>query len=198
MIKSQFGVVGNSIRTAEGYYLDLMNPDPAKISIEDIAIGLSNCCRFSGQLPRGIFYSVAEHSCLASKLCYEEWGCRRVALSVLLHDASEAYMGDCVKPLKNLLPGWKAIEDKLQSVIYDKFDVDQSEIVDAYDMAMLRTEKEQLFPGDRTSWNGFEHIEAAPVTILGMAPREARDLFLVLFEKLYRPIESTEKEQEEA
>jgi len=107
-------------------------------------------------------------------------------------------MGDCVKPLKNLLPGWKAIEDKLQSVIYDKFDVDQSEIVDAYDMAMLRTEKEQLFPGDRTSWNGFEHIEAAPVTILGMAPREARDLFLVLFEKLYRPIESTEKEQEEA
>jgi hypothetical protein len=60
MDEKAFGCVGSTIRLASGRYLDLAEPDPAVITIEDIAAGLSKLCRFGGQISR--FYSVAEHS----------------------------------------------------------------------------------------------------------------------------------------
>lgn len=87
--------------------------------MQDIARGLSHLCRFAGQLPR--FYSVAQHSLLVAQLVNKEH--RRLAL---LHDASEAYMGDLSRNLKHhpLLEGYRLLESRLQSTIYVAFDVD--------------------------------------------------------------------------
>lgn len=88
--------------------------------MSDIARGLSNCCRFSGQLPRD-FYSVAQHSLLVASLVCQEARIRRAAL---LHDASEAYLGDMTRNLKHhpSLAGYRKIEKKVQRAIAERFD----------------------------------------------------------------------------
>ena len=106
--------VKDSIRTVSGRYIDFKNLSPDVIDIEDIAHSLSMQCRFGGHVPT--FYSVAQHSVECSL---------RVSkpnrLEGLLHDASEAYMLDMPKPLKNLLPDYEKIEDELMSIIAQKY-----------------------------------------------------------------------------
>jgi len=77
-----------------GGTFDILNPRAEDVRIEDIAHALSQQCRFTGHTKT--FYSVAQHSVLASTLVAapdELWA--------LLHDASEAYMGDMNRPLKH-------------------------------------------------------------------------------------------------
>jgi len=84
------------ISTISGKIIDLRNPQPRDISIRDIASGLSKICRFGGQCNQ--FYSVAQHSVLVAHLVRAEY--KRYAL---LHDATKAYLGDVIKPLKVIL-----------------------------------------------------------------------------------------------
>ena len=108
---------GNHIRTFTGLYIDVFDPTPDMICIEDIAHGLSNVCRFAGQIPE--FYSVAHHSVLVHNRVQKEF-----RLQALLHDASEAYLGDMPSPIKRKLPAYKNVEKKLMKVIADKFGFD--------------------------------------------------------------------------
>ncbi len=75
------------IATSTGKHIDFVNITPDQICIEDIARGLSNECRFAGQLES--FYSVAQHSVYVSQIVPPEY-----ALEALLHDAAEAYIKD--------------------------------------------------------------------------------------------------------
>lgn len=104
------------IRTASGRRIDLERLRGEDIDIHDIARGLSHCCRFAGQLPH--FYSVAQHSVLVSQLVDP-----RVRLAALLHDASEAYMGDLSRNLKHhpLLQGYCEIEHDVQTTIESQY-----------------------------------------------------------------------------
>ena len=106
----------NSIRTYTGKVFDLAVMDPDSICIEDIAHGLANTARFAGQLPK--IYTVAQHSWLVSDMASED-----MKLTALLHDASEAYLGDMPSPFKSMMPDFKALENKLMSVIAKKFDI---------------------------------------------------------------------------
>lgn len=101
------------IRTVSGQYVNVFNPDPETILIEDIAHSLSMQCRFGAHLPE--FYSVAQHSYSCSLITL---GCK---LEALMHDASEAYLLDIPKPIKQRLLNYKEIEDGLMKVIADKF-----------------------------------------------------------------------------
>lgn len=105
----------NCIRTYTGKYLDVFNPDPEMICIEDIAHALSHTARFSGHLTK--FYSVAAHSVWCAKFVKRD----EFKLAALLHDASEAYLTDVPRPIKKQLPQYKVIEDNLMRVIADKF-----------------------------------------------------------------------------
>jgi uncharacterized protein len=78
-------------------------PHPHQIDIRDIAHGLSLLCRFSGQCP--YFFSVAEHSIYVANNLPDN-----LKLEGLLHDASEAYLGDLPRPVKVGLPEYNAIE----------------------------------------------------------------------------------------
>lgn len=102
------------IRTFSGQYVNVFDPDPDTILIEDIAHALSRQCRFGGHLPK--FYTVAQHSVLCAVSVPSEH-----ALAALLHDAGEAYMLDIPSPIKNRLPEYKKIEDNLMQVIAKKF-----------------------------------------------------------------------------
>ena len=102
-----------SVETYSGQYVDLLNPDPKTIRLEDIAIGLANTARFAGQTTR--FYSVAEHAVRVSRIVPTPWA--------LHHDSHEAYIGDIIAPLK------KVLRDRAPGVL--------AEIANALDFAIM-------------------------------------------------------------
>lgn len=102
------------LTTYFGNKVNLLDPDPETIDIKDIAWALSNLCRFVGHIKE--FYSVAQHSLLVSEMS-------DYSLEGLLHDATEAYLGDISSPLKIALPDYKKIEANFHRVISEKFDL---------------------------------------------------------------------------
>ena len=102
--------------TYTGKVIDPRNPKPEDISIFDIAHALSKICRFAGNTPT--FYSVAIHSMRVSMMVEKEH-----RLAALLHDATEAYLGDVPKPIKDLLPEYKELEDRYYAVIAARFNL---------------------------------------------------------------------------
>ncbi|SQC88202.1 Uncharacterised protein [Klebsiella pneumoniae] len=132
-------------RVSQHFYF--CNSGPDIVYIEDIALALSNLCRFTGHLDE--FYSVAQHSVLASYLVPSEF-----ALEALLHDASEAYCNDIAAPLKALLPDYRGIEKWVEGLISQKFGTPEtiSPEVKQADLIMLATERRDLFIDDDTEW----------------------------------------------
>lgn len=130
---------GSCIRTYSGQYIDLLDPRPEHIHIEDIAHALSTMPRFAGHLKHP--YTVAQHSIF----CYHKAPSNH-KLVALLHDATEAYLMDLPSPLKNALPGYKLIEAKLQRVIFDRYGVGCRipEIVKQIDREALEWEWQNL------------------------------------------------------
>ena len=106
-------VSSNYIITYSGkkFYFD--DPQPDQISVEDIAHSLANTGRFNGHTKH--FYSVAQHCCKVHDLL----GGGSMGWYGLFHDASEAYTGDMVSPLKRLLPDFNLYEDKIQYTIWE-------------------------------------------------------------------------------
>lgn len=106
--------------TASGVAINPVDPQLDRINIKDIATALSNNCRWGGHVPE--FLSVAQHSCtvkyLAELFGFWELDLRR---QCLLHDASEAYLLDIPAPLKQQMPEYKQIEDRLQKAIAMRF-----------------------------------------------------------------------------
>ena len=108
------------ITTHSGQQVDIEAPKADTIRIEDIAHALSFLCRGSGQAT--FFFSVARHCVYCAREAKAQGFSREVVLACLLHDASEAYMTDVPKPIKdNLIPQYREYEDALLSVIYEKF-----------------------------------------------------------------------------
>lgn len=109
----------STITTYSGVSMDPVNPWEDEILMEDMAHALSMVCRGGGHVK--VFYSVAQH-CL---VCAEEARLRgyslRVQLGALLHDGSEAYMADLVRPVKVQIPRYSQIEDRLIELIWKKF-----------------------------------------------------------------------------
>lgn len=144
--------------THTGRLIDLVDPDPENLHIEDIATALSRICRFGGH--SSAFYSVAQHSILVTALVPQE--CQKAAL---LHDAAEAYLGDVIKPLKVLLgAAYKQLEDRFETAIYRKYGVQISSVVKAEvkqaDMLMLEMEHEALILQSPGRLNGMMHNTA--------------------------------------
>lgn len=145
------------IATADGKELFYESP-LSGMSIENIARGLSNNCRWSGQL--NMFYSIAQHSVLVSLI-------GPLPLRKLFHDGSEAFTGDVNKPLKNLLGAtFKDIEDRLQLSVWDFLGLgpmtpEEKKEVKRCDMAVSLAEAREL-QGNIVEAEGFE---AAKISI---------------------------------
>ena len=107
------------ITTFSGEDFTPLAPDAKQIHIKDIAHALSQMCRANGHFVR--FFSVAQHSIN----CFNEANARglsaKVQLACLLHDASEAYISDVTRPVKQHLSEYQRIEKQLQNTIFNKF-----------------------------------------------------------------------------
>lgn len=172
--------------TFTGRKVYVHDPDPNEIVIEDIAHALSNLCRFGGHTRR--FYSVAEHSVLVSRLVSRRGQPGNSYIKrALLHDASEAYLGDVIRPLKTSLHEYKAIELKWEAAIAVRFelpaDEDGDRVVKAADMQALLIERAAL--GNEAwmsaTWKEDEQGHQMPIKsdgVIGNYPGVAKDIFL--------------------
>lgn len=132
------------IHTFTGQKVNPLDVKECQIRIEDIAHALANINRFNGQARHPI--SVAYHSFNVSMMCDGS-----DALQGLLHDASEAYLGDVTKWLKgtDAFAAYRAVEDELQRRIYRKFGCSEttSPDVEAADVMMVRLEMSRALNG---------------------------------------------------
>ncbi len=107
------------ITTYSGLKFDALNPIKETISINDIAHALSMMCRANGHCT--FFYSVGQHSINCALEAKARNFSKEVQLGCLLHDGSEAYMADIVRPYKKHLTQYLDFEENLQTAIWDKF-----------------------------------------------------------------------------
>lgn len=111
-------------RMLSGRRLDLLDPSPLDIEIEDIAHGLARVARWNGQTKGPHAYSVAQHSLLVENLAVmlEPMLDRGARLAALLHDAPEYVIGDMISPFKAALGlDYKAFELRLLGAIHVRF-----------------------------------------------------------------------------
>ena len=108
-------------RMLSGRRLDLLDPSPLDVEIEDIAHGLARVARWNGQTRGPHAYSVAQHSLLVEVMLRERAprADDRLRLAALLHDAPEYVIGDIISPFKAIIgEAYKAVEDRLLAAIH--------------------------------------------------------------------------------
>ena len=111
-------------RMLSGRRLDLLDPTPLDIEIEDIAHGLAFVARWNGQTRGDFAYSVAEHSLLVETLFARLYPTSTPAqrLTALLHDAPEYVIGDMISPVKTAVgPDYKALDKRLEAAVHIRF-----------------------------------------------------------------------------
>lgn len=163
-----------------GNYFDFADVENAQLGIEDIAHGLSMNCRYTGQCK--FFYSIAEHSYHVSKNLPKE-----LAMVGLLHDASESVMSDMVRPLKNIMPEYKAMEERIERRIAEIYGIPfpYPPQVKVADLRMYSTERLVLFAntynkdGVHPENEPYDHVE-----IKGWHPETGKHMFLTRFYEL--------------
>lgn len=178
------------IRTYTGRKFYLFDSGPEDVDIEDIAHSLSMQCRYNGHVQR--FYSVAEHSAYVSAIVAAEMGNEKydinIALWGLLHDASEAYIGDVSRPLKHQpeMARYRENEQRIMAVIAQKFGLkgEEPEMVIRADRDILGMEVRALKWGEPIAT-----LETMPPVIpvlrdiqFGCSPELAEKKFLRLYE----------------
>ncbi|TKB57267.1 HD domain-containing protein [Ferrimonas aestuarii] len=149
---------GKCINTYSGGEFWPLDPREDEIHIKDIAHSLSLLCRANGQFRH--FYSVGQHSINCANEAKVRGFSRRVQLACLLHDASEAYLGDVTRPVKAFMPTYLEYESKLQQMIFSVFGLgdltgDEHLQVKTVDDALLKLEMAELM--------NLHSIEAEPV-----------------------------------
>jgi len=111
-------------RMLSGRRLDLLDPSPLDVEIEDIAHGLARVARWNGQTKGAHIYSVAQHSLLVEALARAKVPRldRSGRLAALLHDAPEYVIGDMISPFKAVVGNsYKAVEHRLLAAIHLRF-----------------------------------------------------------------------------
>lgn len=167
--------------TLSGNRFNILKPDPTAVKIEDIACALARQARFNGHTR--FFYSVGQHSCLGAEVAPT----KEVALQMLFHDATEAYIGDLVSPVKALLPDFELIESRIHWAIAEKFKLESPmpKIIKQIDRRLLATEVRDLITKDLASW-GILEDEAFDFPIIPWPPEVAEARFLELARRLLK------------
>ena len=158
-----------------------LDPRPEDICIRDIAHHLSLCCRFNGACR--VHYSVAQHSVMVANILPVH-----LKFHGLLHDATEAYVGDMVRPLKRSLPEYQSVEAMVWAAVVEKFGIQTAfraecmmEVKEADDVALM-TERRDLLLKSPMGWS--TRAEPVPEMIRPLAARDAEFKFLELFDEL--------------
>jgi len=189
-------------RMLSGRRLDLLDPSPMDVEIEDIAHGLSRVARWNGQTVGEHGYSVAQHSLLVEAIARQATPGLGpdVLLCTLLHDAPEYVIGDMISPFKAVLGGdYKGVEERLAAAIHIRFGLPPHPsngtlaLMKAADRAAARLEAVSLA--------GFTEEEAqrffgkpvavprdAEAHLVPWTPTEAKTRFVARFDALSRAL----------
>ena len=108
-----------TINTYSGEIMSPLVPKTDQIHLIDIAHSLSQMCRANGHFDR--FFSIAQHCINCAIEARERGYSKKVQLACLFHDSSEAYISDITRPVKECLPNYIEMEERLQNLIYEKF-----------------------------------------------------------------------------
>lgn len=172
-----------TILTFQGRSINVMGSPHNEYCISDIAHALSQICRFGGHTRQ--FYSVAQHSVLVSRLLHTKY-----RLHGLLHDATEAYLGDVVTPLKrsSAMHGYRNAEVEMEADIFRSFGVEWSpearDQVKWADLVMLATERRDLLAPSTQEWEILQGIRPSSATISPLMPAAAEALFIKHYKEL--------------
>lgn len=137
------------------------DPRPEEVYIKDIAQALSKLVRFNGHA-RGL-YTVAQHSVLCSRIVPSH-----LALTALLHDAAEAYIGDTPSPVKVFFPELKKFEKRIEEAIGERFGVTLVPLpkqVKEADVLMCAAEKRDLMPSSEEWENMPDPKDIPPIYV---------------------------------
>ena len=151
-------------RMLSGRRLDLLDPSPLDIEIEDIAHGLARVARWNGQTTGDHAYSVAEHCVLVEDICMlirPGWP-TRWRLAALLHDAPEYVIGDMISPFKAALGfDYKAFEHRLAAAIHMRFGL-PADLPQTVEEIIKRADRASAF-FEATQIAGFSDEEGAQI-----------------------------------
>ena len=182
-------------RMLSGRRLDLLDPSPLDVEIEDIAHGLSRVARWNGQTSGAQAYSVAEHSLLVERLVIDlkETTPIKWRLAALLHDAPEYVIGDMISPFKAVIGAdYKSCEARLQAAIHIRFGL-PAELPTPVKALIKRADRLSAF-FEATQLAGFSEADASrlfgrpkvgkTIQIDPSAPDDAKRRYLARFTQL--------------
>nr|WP_242468867.1 HD family hydrolase [Rhodovibrio salinarum] len=179
-----------------GRRLDLLEPSPLDVEIEDIAHGLSRVARWNGQTSGDWAFSVAQHSVLVDDLAgrLRAGTAHKWRLAVLLHDAPEYVIGDLITPFKAAVGiDYKALEERLMQAVLLRFGLpgalpeEIQHLIKKADRAAAYLEATQLAGFER---DVADHIfepppkkiyDRGPITLHPLPPHAAKRLYLERF-----------------
>ncbi len=184
-------------RMLSGRRLDLLDPTPMDVEIEDIAHGLARVARWNGQTTGEWPFSVADHSLLVEDLCgrIKPSISAEERLVALLHDAPEYVIGDLISPFKAVVgDGYKALEHRLLAVIFIRFGLPAAptdpvmRLVKRADTVSAYLEAVRLAGFSETDavkiFGAPSNAELLTVELPCRTPSEAKAAFLARFEDL--------------
>jgi 5'-deoxynucleotidase YfbR-like HD superfamily hydrolase len=184
-----------------GRRLDLLNPSPLDIEIEDIAHGLARVARWNGQTRGPHAFSVAQHSILVEILVADLWPATTAAdrLGALLHDAAEYVIGDMISPFKTALGvDYRQFEAKLDAAIRLRFGL-SPRMPEEMKVRVKQADQAAAF-FEATRLAGFDIDEAlaffgppppgAVPDMTPLSPDEVQALFLTRFEALMAEVDA--------
>lgn len=182
-------------RMLSGRRLDLLDPSPFDIEIEDIAHGLARVARWNGQTHGDHAFSVAQHCMLVEDFvaAFKPGIAQRWRLVALLHDAPEYVVGDLISPFKAAVGlDYKTLENKLLAAIHLRFGL-PAQIPDDTAALVKRADKAAAY-FEATQLAGFSAEEALeffgpprgapPVKLTPLPAREAQEKFVERFKEL--------------
>ena len=173
-----------TMNTYTGNKIDPMSMTASDISIQDIAHALSLTCRGGGHV--SYFFSVAQHSINCMNEAKARGWSERLQLACLLHDASEAYISDIIRPVKAHLSNYLEIESSIMNVILERFGLaDLSEEENAMwkqiDDDMMNFELKNLMKGE--AYRDTDNLSSVPA-VAERPWREVEDEFEAECKKL--------------
>jgi uncharacterized protein len=156
-------------RMLSGRRLDLLDPSPLDIEIEDIAHGLARVARWNGQTRGAHIFSVAQHSLLTEAIARQQSRRDRSRLlAILLHDAPEYVIGDMISPFKAVIGNdYKAVEARLLAAIHLRFGLPPALPADL--VALIKACDRSAAHLEATRLAGFSLTEAR--RFFGAAPK---------------------------
>lgn len=183
-------------RMLSGRRLDILDPSPMDVEIEDIAHGLARVARWNGQTLGPLPFNVAQHSLIVEEFCgvlKPGWPIKW-RLAALLHDAPEFVIGDMISPFKGQLGGrYKDIEKRLQQAIHLRFSL-PPDLPDTVETTIKRADRASAY-FEAVQLAGFSHDEArrffgAPrglpvISLDALAAETAQKRYLERFHALF-------------